>query len=349
MTQDQSLISIITAAYNAEKTLAETIQSVIEQDWPHKEYVIVNDGSTDRTAEIAQSFAAQYPWINVINTLNQGVAKARNTAWKASSGNRVAILDADDVYLPKALGKLAKGLLFSRTQNSDTGLIYGNAFVFSEDTQEAEQLISPPLPASTQGALLRQLFIMNPVLPSASMFWREILERLNGWDETLAWGQERDIVHRAALQCSFVKADTPIVYYRRHEGQRTGNSFGNVRYGADLAQFKFIQTYGVLRLFPEANSAAELAVGIVQLADRILEQSRLKSFDTMLFLLYMARTLEGNPEYQKRITVLTKMIPQALLEKYGNGRRINIKENPLLEAEKIKEMFLKRGTLSEGA
>jgi glycosyltransferase involved in cell wall biosynthesis len=90
-----SLVSILIPAYNAERWIAETIQSAVAQSWPRKEIVIVNDGSRDRTLAIAQQFAS--PSVLVVEQQNQGASAARNKAFELCQGDYIQWLDADDL------------------------------------------------------------------------------------------------------------------------------------------------------------------------------------------------------------------------------------------------------------
>jgi glycosyltransferase involved in cell wall biosynthesis len=92
------LVSILIPAYNAEKTIAYTIQSAIAQTWQRKEIIIVDDGSSDRTADVALRFASKQ--VSVVCAENRGAAAARNRALQLSQGDYVQWLDADDLLAP---------------------------------------------------------------------------------------------------------------------------------------------------------------------------------------------------------------------------------------------------------
>ncbi len=94
----QPLVSILIPAYNAEEWIAETIQSAIAQTWHRKEIIVVDDGSSDRTAEVARRFASKE--VAIISTENQGAAAARNHAFQLSQGDYIQWLDADDLLAP---------------------------------------------------------------------------------------------------------------------------------------------------------------------------------------------------------------------------------------------------------
>ena len=98
-------VSILTAAYNATPFLAETVRSVLAQSMPDFEMLIVDDGSSDGTYDLAQEYARQDPRIRTFRQANGGVSVARNTALAHSRGGILAILDSDDVWMPDYLAE----------------------------------------------------------------------------------------------------------------------------------------------------------------------------------------------------------------------------------------------------
>jgi glycosyltransferase involved in cell wall biosynthesis len=92
------LVSILIPAYNAEEFIADAIRSAIAQTWRHKEIIVVDDGSTDGTAEVARGFASKN--VVVVSKENQGAATARNRAFQLSQGEYIQWLDADDLLAP---------------------------------------------------------------------------------------------------------------------------------------------------------------------------------------------------------------------------------------------------------
>lgn len=106
------LVSIITAAYNCEKTISETIESVLSQTYPNWEMLIVNDCSKDNTASVVESYASKDGRIKLINLpKNSGAAKARNTAIENAQGRFLAILDSDDLWKSDKLQKQVSFML----------------------------------------------------------------------------------------------------------------------------------------------------------------------------------------------------------------------------------------------
>jgi glycosyltransferase involved in cell wall biosynthesis len=93
------LVSVIVPAYNAERFLGDALQSIFDQDFDGFEVLVVDDGSTDRTAEVAAGFDS----VTLVQQSNGGVARARNSGLAVARGRFVAFLDADDRWLPHKL------------------------------------------------------------------------------------------------------------------------------------------------------------------------------------------------------------------------------------------------------
>ena len=109
------LVSIITPMYNASRFVAQTIETVLAQTYPHWEMIVVNDGSKDNCAEIVDGFAQKDNRIKLIHQDNAGSAAARNNALRNSLGKYICFLDADDIWHPNFL---EEQLMFMKTQNA---------------------------------------------------------------------------------------------------------------------------------------------------------------------------------------------------------------------------------------
>lgn len=128
-------ISIIVPAYNAEKSLKKSIESIVEQEYESYEIIIVNDGSEDRTKEVCQELADFYPTIRIIDSENQGVSSARNLGLEAASGEWIGFLDSDDRMLPHSLEILA-----DQTRRTDIKWIIGN--FISQNEKSGEKILN---------------------------------------------------------------------------------------------------------------------------------------------------------------------------------------------------------------
>jgi len=108
------LVSILIPAYNAEKTIADTLQSALVQTWQRKEIIVVDDGSTDATAKVARRFGQN--GVTVVSTENRGVAAARNHALSLGQGDYIQWLDADDLLVPDKIERQLAALRKSDSQ-----------------------------------------------------------------------------------------------------------------------------------------------------------------------------------------------------------------------------------------
>src|SRR5437868_14667996 len=97
------LVSILIPAYNAGPWIGDTIRSALDQTWPRKEIIVVDDGSGDQTLQVARQFASKN--VSVVTQENQGASAARNRALSLSRGDYIQWLDADDLLSPNKIAK----------------------------------------------------------------------------------------------------------------------------------------------------------------------------------------------------------------------------------------------------
>src|SRR5690242_18385247 len=105
------LISVVVPAWNAQATLGETLASVAAQTYDKLEIIIVDDGSTDRTADVAREFCEAEPRARLIRKKNGGVASARNAGIAEAKGDWIAPIDADDLWHPTRVAKMVAAAL----------------------------------------------------------------------------------------------------------------------------------------------------------------------------------------------------------------------------------------------
>jgi glycosyltransferase involved in cell wall biosynthesis len=104
------LVGVVVPAYGVEQWLPECLASLVGQQYPHWEAVIVNDGSRDRTGELAEAWAAKEPRIRVVHTPNRGLGAARNEGIRHVRGDYLAFVDSDDVLPPRSFGTMVASL-----------------------------------------------------------------------------------------------------------------------------------------------------------------------------------------------------------------------------------------------
>ena len=134
------LVSIITPLYNAERFVAQTIESVLAQTYPEWEMLIINDGSTDSSLTIAESYAMKDSRIKAFSQPNGGSASARNNGIRRAEGRYIALLDADDLWEPDFLERQLALLSEKGCQ-----LVYGAHKRIDEHNHEILQPFFPPI------------------------------------------------------------------------------------------------------------------------------------------------------------------------------------------------------------
>jgi teichuronic acid biosynthesis glycosyltransferase TuaG len=144
-----SKISIITACYNAQDTLAQTIQSVLDQDYHNFQLIIVDDGSTDNSITIAEQFLD--PRIELIKKKNGGVASARNLALNHVTGDYICFLDADDLMTKQALSCRMKLFL----QHTNIAIIGGAQKRMNATLTDLISVDTPSYRGNPTSALMR--------------------------------------------------------------------------------------------------------------------------------------------------------------------------------------------------
>lgn len=136
------LVSVVTAFYNEEKFLEETILSVVKQDYPNWELLLVDDGSPDGSTAIARKYAADYPeqirYLHHENRTNRGVCHSRNLGIANARGEFIAYLDADDVWLPQKLRRQVE--IFQR-HSETTVLMEASKYWYSWEAADRDDIV----------------------------------------------------------------------------------------------------------------------------------------------------------------------------------------------------------------
>ena len=197
----QPLISILIPIYNAEQWIVETLKSALAQTWQHKEIIAVDDGSTDNTLAVAQSFEAR--GVKIISQDNQGASAARNRALQEAQGDFIQYLDADDLLAPDKIERQMQ--LFSSKENVDY-VASGEWARFYNDTDEAKFIPEPVwndmLPVDWLICSWEGGGMMHP---AAWLVPRAIAEQAGYWNETLSINDDGEYFCRVVLESSGVK------------------------------------------------------------------------------------------------------------------------------------------------
>lgn len=204
------LVSVLIPCHNAEPWLQRTLESVIGQTWPHREILLVDDGSTDRSLEIARSFASA--GVRVIAQPNRGQSAAFNTAMRAARGDYFEFLDADDLLAPD---KIERQIALLARQPVDA-MCSGEWARFRDDPAEARFLPEPVWRDREPVDWLVTSWEGGGMMHGAAwLIPKSIVQRAGFWTESLSLTNDFDFFTRVILESSRVAfCPQARTYYR---------------------------------------------------------------------------------------------------------------------------------------
>ncbi|WP_016878606.1 glycosyltransferase [Chlorogloeopsis fritschii PCC 9212] len=271
-------ISVIIPAYNSQKSIQNTIESVLKQTLKNWELIIVDDGSQDSTLEVISQFTDSR--IKVFSFPHAGANISRNRGLKHANGEFISFLDADDMWTPDKL-ELQLQALQSHPQASV-------AYSWTNCIDEKSQFLRRGTYITATGNVYAKLLVVN-FLESGSnpLIKREALITVGGFDESLSGGQDWDLYLRLAARYEFVAVSSPQILYRI-----SGNSLSTNVVSQEAACLTVIQ-----RAFSHAPES--------------LMYLRKYSMAN-LYKYLLCKSLEGSPEKSKNL-VATKFLWKAII------------------------------------
>ena len=203
------LVSIITPSYNQARFLEETIRSVLFQDYPNLEYIIVDGGSTDGSLEIIRRYADRLAWW--VSEPDRGQTDAINKGFAKARGEIFAWLNSDDTYLPQAISQAVD----SFEDHPKTGMVYGDAHLIDEISR-----IIGEFPArQTDLKRLRRGYVHIP--QQASFFRAGLWKQVGPLDPSFYFAMDYDLWVRLAQKTSLQYVPKAWANFRLH---RAGKS-----------------------------------------------------------------------------------------------------------------------------
>jgi glycosyltransferase involved in cell wall biosynthesis len=222
---DTPLVSVVIATYNMAQYLPEALGSVLGQTYQNIEVVVIDDGSTDCTADTMAKYGDN-PLVRFFRQENGGQASAKNHGAREAKGSFVAFLDADDQWVPE---KLALQLpAFSKSER--TGVVYSRVSYIDADGQETGIADNELF----RGNVTAPLLIRNFIGFGGAIIRKECFDRLGGFKESLKMGIDYDLWLRASTQWDFDYIDLPLLRYRIWPGQMSRNCKGRYINGINI-------------------------------------------------------------------------------------------------------------------
>jgi glycosyltransferase involved in cell wall biosynthesis len=182
------LVSIVTPSYNQGPFIRATIESVLAQDYPNLEYIIMDGGSTDETASVVREYASRLTWIS---EKDRGQSHAINKGFRRARGSILSWINSDDVLLPGAVGKAVRAL----EENPAFGAVYGEGYLI-----DREGKVTGRFPHTQPFNLWRLVYVSDYILQQSTYFRRSALDDVGLLDEDLHYSMDWDLLIRIGLR-----------------------------------------------------------------------------------------------------------------------------------------------------
>lgn len=280
---NRPLVSIIVPAYNAEKYIEETVVSALRQTYRNIEMIVVDDGSTDHTAEIVKTLAVRDRRLAYTYQKNQGQSAARNAGIARAAGGYVAFLDADDLFLPKKIEEQVRHL----EENRDCGVSYCKIYHFYGDQKNKLYYFDVGHPS---GYLFGELLRKNFINPLSVLVRKKFLDKYGAFEPSFRRVDEQylwlKLSHRGVKFCYL---DRMLAYYRIHEA-----SLSNEAVYFKETEERFLELLHTVRtwLTPEEAERYGLGAAIRRTRRRLVlgrHMAKKNLFAKLLFALYNMR------------------------------------------------------------
>jgi len=204
----EPFISVVIPVYNRPVQILRSVQSVLDQKYDNFECIVVDDGSTDETPSVLQSFGKK---IRVITTENRGVSAARNIGVEKSFGDFIAFLDSDDEWKPLKLKNQVEHLLANNWQITQTDEIW---------IRNGKFLNKKMKHTKPEGDIFEKSLELCCVTPSAVLLEKELLQKYGGFDESLPACEDFDLWIRMSINEKFgLLNEKLVVKYGGHIDQ----------------------------------------------------------------------------------------------------------------------------------
>jgi glycosyltransferase involved in cell wall biosynthesis len=206
-------VTVVIAAYNAERFIRQTLDSVVAQTLHDVELIIVDDGSTDGTAAILSAIDDRR--LRILRQPNSGVSAARNAGLALARAPYIFFLDADDVLFPDALQRMVATL----DANPDRVACFAHHIRIAEDGAELSRRADLPVKMFPASDTLRNLVTKNFIVCGAICIRTEAARRVRGFNPDLKWGEDWEFWCRLAVLADFAAMPNDVVLlYRQHRG-----------------------------------------------------------------------------------------------------------------------------------
>lgn len=263
--RDLPRVTAIIPCFNRASYLGQAVESILSQSYPHIETVVIDDGCTDGSREILESFGDRITLLEHPGRENRGQSAGINLGLSRTHGDYVAILDSDDVWLPHKIAEQVEYL----EAHPDVGLVYGCGEAIDENGKHLYRIHGPDhVENSDPNRVLMDCYFL---VPNNSLVRRSVFDRIGGFDESLRAAQDHDIAIRIAEVTRLAFLPRLWFQYRRHKDSISRNR-AEVRWRSG---FRIVEK--ARRRYPYPRHVVRGRKGVLhfRLAQCLLEQSRL--------------------------------------------------------------------------
>lgn len=244
----QPLVSVILPVFNAERYLAEALESILLQTYPNFELIAINDCSTDESLAVLESYAVRDPRVRVLsNEQNLGITPTLNRGLQAARGELIARMDADDVSLPD---RLEKRVAFLQS-HPEVGLISGNAIAIDAEGNELNQ----DFDLTAEPGLIRWLLLFTcPIIHPAVMGCKAFFEQAGGYDPEILYAEDYDLWQRMSQYTQLSNLGEVVLKKREHS-----QAIGVTRREIMMRSHRLVQQRALSRLLERPVSLEEVS------------------------------------------------------------------------------------------
>ncbi len=214
---DEPTVSVVIPAYNAERYIGETLESVLAQTYRDFEVVVVDDGSTDGTREIVRNYGEP---VRLVEQPNSGPAAARNRGIREARGRFIAFIDADDLWHPEKLA-----LQVPKFDSPQVGLVYCRVARVDAEGRVIEESVA----RNPQGWVFEDFLFRNHCPTSGAVVRKEAFERCGYFPEDMVWAEDWHLWLRIARFYQFAAVEKMLVHHRVHGASLTAKHWGMYR------------------------------------------------------------------------------------------------------------------------
>ena len=208
MTSLSPLVSIVIPAYNHDRYLGEAIDSILGQDYSNVELIVLDDGSTDGTRQILESYGSRFYWES---HKNMGQANTLNKGWRMSKGDLLGYLSADDVLFSQAIRKSVDCML----ERPDAVLCYPDFQLIDPESRVIRNVVAPDY--SYQEMVTKFICAPGP----GALFRRSAYLKAGEWDPVLRHSPDYEYWLRLGLYGSFTHIRDNLASFRVHDGSQS--------------------------------------------------------------------------------------------------------------------------------